>query len=460
MWHTFWHLVLINRLLVYGEDYPHQMVLLGTPESPLLILRWRANTTDVVVELEAQTKGWIALGISPDGRMHKSAILFAWVDGTGEVFAQVQLLVQTTELTIRIVSGIMEAGMPPWELLKLPRERARWEKRQLCSYLLVDPRGAYRNRKDLFISLLEAETTTNNSQLYLTIGLIRYSESPLYWKWDERNLSRFGLLLPFYFDGRSIPFSDRHRTSHTNLITSVVFGDPNMLHTCHMAWWWEMLRYQKKALPLTLYVTLWPLPYKQTLVLEKTLPLPLPLLHEPGQLSDWGHFTLHDGKPLLTVWSQGKQRCSILQIRRDSNLVSPVCIRHYHTSETKKAFDASSWLIRLVIRATRVRRWWTVSCFSSTYYVHGWPSCWGSERYLQMKLEQGEAELVESGPIVAIEVQLCVRYYPISPTKDALDGVTWSHLLWQSLFIVASGFVNVTFGAFWLLAIVTWTPLR
>ncbi|XP_055351823.1 uncharacterized protein LOC129598096 [Paramacrobiotus metropolitanus] len=80
--------------LIHGQELlPHQMVLLGRPDAGLLVLRWRANATDVAIELEGMTRGWLAIGRSPDGRMDKSDILFAWVDASGTVYAQDRFIV-------------------------------------------------------------------------------------------------------------------------------------------------------------------------------------------------------------------------------------------------------------------------------------------------------------------------------------------------------------------------------
>ena len=75
--------------VVLGQTLPHSILLLGKAENPILVMRWSLNATDVTVELIARTRGWIALGRSPDGMMDKSDILFAWIDPSGRTYVQV-----------------------------------------------------------------------------------------------------------------------------------------------------------------------------------------------------------------------------------------------------------------------------------------------------------------------------------------------------------------------------------
>jgi hypothetical protein len=74
---------------VVSQGYPSQLVLLGSDQDPILMMRWRLNETDVAIELQAKTMGWMAFGRSPNGQMDKSDILFAWVDPNGASYAQV-----------------------------------------------------------------------------------------------------------------------------------------------------------------------------------------------------------------------------------------------------------------------------------------------------------------------------------------------------------------------------------
>lgn len=54
----------------------------------------------------------------------------------------------------------------------------------------------------------------------------------------------------------------------------------------------------------------------------------------------------------------------------------------------------------------------------------------------------------------------CVLQYLISATEDAFDGAwTGPRLLRQSLFIVITGFIWISFGALPWSAMLTWTPL-
>lgn len=42
-----------------------------------------------ICQVEAETEGWMGLGLSPSGSMADSDIVVMWVDGEGEVFCQV-----------------------------------------------------------------------------------------------------------------------------------------------------------------------------------------------------------------------------------------------------------------------------------------------------------------------------------------------------------------------------------
>ncbi|OQV14749.1 DBH-like monooxygenase protein 1 [Hypsibius exemplaris] len=63
----------------------------GEPE-----IRWGTNTTHIEVELAYPTLGWLALGISPNGGMDQSDVLFGYVDdATREVIVQDRYIVAT-----------------------------------------------------------------------------------------------------------------------------------------------------------------------------------------------------------------------------------------------------------------------------------------------------------------------------------------------------------------------------
>lgn len=64
--------------------------LVPAHDHQVLVARWGSNGTHFWVELQAQTSGWVAFGISPNGKMDKSDILFAWCDRGGYCYAQVK----------------------------------------------------------------------------------------------------------------------------------------------------------------------------------------------------------------------------------------------------------------------------------------------------------------------------------------------------------------------------------
>ncbi|XP_055341552.1 DBH-like monooxygenase protein 1 homolog [Paramacrobiotus metropolitanus] len=45
-------------------------------------LAWDYNATHIQLEYTAATRGWLALGISPNGGMNQSDVIFAWIDDT------------------------------------------------------------------------------------------------------------------------------------------------------------------------------------------------------------------------------------------------------------------------------------------------------------------------------------------------------------------------------------------
>ena len=53
-------------------------------------IQWGTNETHIEVQLSYPTLGWLALGLSPNGAMDQSDVLFGYVnDQTGEVVVQV-----------------------------------------------------------------------------------------------------------------------------------------------------------------------------------------------------------------------------------------------------------------------------------------------------------------------------------------------------------------------------------
>ena len=87
-----------------AQELPNQVLLLGPQSAPVLLMRWRVNLTDLVLELEAQTLGWMAFGLSPDGNMDSSDVVFTWIDpGTGSVYVQDRYIVSNTStLTVNL----------------------------------------------------------------------------------------------------------------------------------------------------------------------------------------------------------------------------------------------------------------------------------------------------------------------------------------------------------------------
>ena len=58
-------------------------------EPPLIA--WGTNDTHIEIELTYPTKGWLALGLTPNGGMDQSDVLFGYVDDeTGDVIVQVR----------------------------------------------------------------------------------------------------------------------------------------------------------------------------------------------------------------------------------------------------------------------------------------------------------------------------------------------------------------------------------
>ena len=68
--------------------------ILSEPDSPKNPrVEWGANETHIEVQLIYPTRGWLALGLSPDGGMHGSDVLFGYIsDTTNEVVVQVRII--------------------------------------------------------------------------------------------------------------------------------------------------------------------------------------------------------------------------------------------------------------------------------------------------------------------------------------------------------------------------------
>ena len=63
--------------------------------SKSLILQWGTNDSHIEVQLTYPTLGWMAMGLSPDGGMNDSDVLFGYVnDTTNEVVIQVGMINQ------------------------------------------------------------------------------------------------------------------------------------------------------------------------------------------------------------------------------------------------------------------------------------------------------------------------------------------------------------------------------
>ncbi|OWA50096.1 hypothetical protein BV898_14622 [Hypsibius exemplaris] len=69
-------------------DLQQKLKLTKNADGGSLDVAWGANDTHVEVELTYPTTGWLALGLSPDGGMDMSDVLFGYVNGDGTFVVQ------------------------------------------------------------------------------------------------------------------------------------------------------------------------------------------------------------------------------------------------------------------------------------------------------------------------------------------------------------------------------------
>ncbi|OQV12673.1 putative DBH-like monooxygenase protein 1 [Hypsibius exemplaris] len=77
-------------------------------------LGWRFNATHMDVEITARTRGWIAVGISPNGQMDQSDVLLGWVDDNTNA-----VTVQDRWNTVDAKTGVnlLLDGKQDWQLV-------------------------------------------------------------------------------------------------------------------------------------------------------------------------------------------------------------------------------------------------------------------------------------------------------------------------------------------------------
>ena len=85
VWYASWSLA-----VGAGSIEMNQYVTLGFGAAQGLA-RWGVNATHLEIQLTYPTTGWMAFGLSPDGRMGDSDVLFGYVDDVNkEVVLQVR----------------------------------------------------------------------------------------------------------------------------------------------------------------------------------------------------------------------------------------------------------------------------------------------------------------------------------------------------------------------------------
>ncbi|RNA36563.1 DBH-like monooxygenase 1 -like protein [Brachionus plicatilis] len=74
-----------NRLLtplVPSEDYAFHLSI-DSRRPDFLNMHWKMVNDEIQIEIHCQTSGYVAFGLSPDGKMPKSDIVIGWVDSSG-----------------------------------------------------------------------------------------------------------------------------------------------------------------------------------------------------------------------------------------------------------------------------------------------------------------------------------------------------------------------------------------
>ena len=61
-------------------DYANSMEL----QENMYYLYWNYTTTDILIELQVKTTGWIGFGLSPNGGMDGADVIIAWIDANGK----------------------------------------------------------------------------------------------------------------------------------------------------------------------------------------------------------------------------------------------------------------------------------------------------------------------------------------------------------------------------------------
>lgn len=63
-----------------GETYSHHLVLDPNGKYHLF---WRFDDTNITFEVQAQSRGWVGLGFSPNGDMYNADIVHMYIDNSG-----------------------------------------------------------------------------------------------------------------------------------------------------------------------------------------------------------------------------------------------------------------------------------------------------------------------------------------------------------------------------------------
>lgn len=90
-----------NRLLtplVPSEDYAFHLSI-DSSRPDFLNMYWKMVNDEIQIEIHCQTTGYVAFGLSPDGKMPKSDIVIGWVDSSGSyLFVRLMFYFKVKEL--------------------------------------------------------------------------------------------------------------------------------------------------------------------------------------------------------------------------------------------------------------------------------------------------------------------------------------------------------------------------
>lgn len=77
---------LVSTVLLFTVSLARSQQQPGFPHAAALdargryVMRWRSDETSIAVELEAQTRGYVGFGFSPNGAMASSDLIFGGIE--------------------------------------------------------------------------------------------------------------------------------------------------------------------------------------------------------------------------------------------------------------------------------------------------------------------------------------------------------------------------------------------